>query len=62
MRTALAEAELEYPEKHVSRSIYVGFRVTELAPKLKDAAEEGKEARVAQTTPNPKKKKNSTYP
>ncbi|XP_027333502.1 isoleucine--tRNA ligase, chloroplastic/mitochondrial isoform X2 [Abrus precatorius] len=26
-RTALAEAELEYPEKHVSRSIYAIFRV-----------------------------------
>ncbi|BAT77131.1 hypothetical protein VIGAN_01522200 [Vigna angularis var. angularis] len=26
-RTALAEAELEYPEKHVSRSIYASFRV-----------------------------------
>ena len=36
----------------------MGFRVTELAPKLKDAAEEGKEARVAQITPNPKKKRN----
>ena len=27
-RTALAEAELEYPEDHVSKSIYVGFQVT----------------------------------
>ena len=26
-RTALAEAELEYPENHISRSIYVGFDV-----------------------------------
>ncbi|RDY04671.1 Isoleucine--tRNA ligase, chloroplastic/mitochondrial, partial [Mucuna pruriens] len=26
-RTALAEAELEYPEKHISRSIYAIFRV-----------------------------------
>ncbi len=26
-RTALAEAELEYPEEHVSKSIYVGFQV-----------------------------------
>ena len=25
-RTALAEAELEYPEKHISKSIYVGFQ------------------------------------
>ncbi len=29
-RTALAEAELEYPENHVSKSIYVGFPVTSL--------------------------------
>jgi len=27
-RTALAEAELEYPENHISKSIYVGFKVT----------------------------------
>lgn len=26
-RTALAEAELEYPENHISKSIYVGFKV-----------------------------------
>ena len=26
-RTALAEAELEYNEKHISKSIYVGFKV-----------------------------------
>ncbi|MGB3511381.1 MAG: isoleucine--tRNA ligase, partial [Microcoleaceae cyanobacterium] len=30
-RTALAEAELEYPEGHTSRSIYAAFKVTELA-------------------------------
>ena len=43
-RTALAEAELEYPEGHTSRSIYVSFAVTQagekaaeiLAPYLKD--------------------------
>lgn len=33
-RTALAEAELEYPENHVSRSIYVGFQVVSLSPAL----------------------------
>jgi isoleucyl-tRNA synthetase len=27
--TALAEAELEYPDNHISRSIYVGFDVTQ---------------------------------
>jgi isoleucyl-tRNA synthetase len=31
-RTALAEAELEYPEGHISPSIYVRLRVTELTP------------------------------
>ncbi|MBD2655008.1 isoleucine--tRNA ligase [Synechocystis sp. FACHB-383] len=45
-RTALAEAELEYPEGHTSRSIYVGFPITEagekateiLAPYIDDLA------------------------
>ncbi|QUS61658.1 isoleucine--tRNA ligase [Synechocystis sp. PCC 7339] len=32
-RTALAEAELEYPEGHTSRSIYVGFPVTQAGEK-----------------------------
>ncbi|KAE8730990.1 Isoleucine--tRNA ligase [Hibiscus syriacus] len=35
-RTALAEAELEYPEGHVSRSIYVLFRMVS-APASKDS-------------------------
>lgn len=35
-QTALAEAELEYPEGHTSRSIYVAFRMTEAAPGVKD--------------------------
>ena len=34
-RTALAEAELEYPENHVSKSIYVGFKITSPSDKLK---------------------------
>ncbi|MEG4285458.1 isoleucine--tRNA ligase [Microcoleus sp. A006_D1] len=33
-KTALAEAELEYPEGHVSRSIYVGFHVRKLSKAL----------------------------
>ena len=33
--TALAEAELEYPENHISRSIYVAFPVTKSSDKLK---------------------------
>lgn len=35
-RTALAEAELEYPEGHTSKSIYVSFPVTTLPPCLKE--------------------------
>jgi isoleucyl-tRNA synthetase len=31
-QTALAEAELEYPEGHISQSIYVAMPVTKLAP------------------------------
>jgi isoleucyl-tRNA synthetase len=34
-QTALAEAELEYPEDHVSRSIYVAFAVKELSAAFK---------------------------
>ncbi|WP_373527114.1 isoleucine--tRNA ligase [Nostoc sp.] len=34
-KTALAEAELEYPEGHVSRSIYAAFSVTGLAEGVK---------------------------
>lgn len=35
-RTALAEAELEYPEGHISKSIYVAFKVTEPSEALKE--------------------------
>lgn len=35
-RTALAEAELEYPEGHVSKSIYVAFEVLEPSDALKE--------------------------
>ncbi len=35
-QTALAEAELEYPEGHTSPSIYAVFPITELAGKVKD--------------------------
>ncbi len=34
-KTALAEAELEYPEGHTSPSIYVAFPMTDLPPGLK---------------------------
>jgi isoleucyl-tRNA synthetase len=36
-KTALAEAELEYPEGHVSRSIYTAFPVTKVAKGLKSS-------------------------
>lgn len=39
-RTALAEAELEYPEGHTSRSIYAAFPVTSLAEAVKPALSE----------------------
>ena len=32
--TALAEAELEYPDNHISRSVYVGFSVKKLSESL----------------------------
>ncbi|MFM7364763.1 MAG: isoleucine--tRNA ligase, partial [Cuspidothrix sp.] len=38
-KTALAEAELEYPEGHVSRSIYAAFSVVKVADKLKSVLE-----------------------
>ena len=43
-RTALAEAELEYPPKHFSTSIYVGFEVSSASPALA-ALDEGSGAR-----------------
>jgi isoleucyl-tRNA synthetase len=36
-RTALAEAELEYPENHISQSIYVGFQVIKPSSALANA-------------------------
>jgi len=33
-RTALAEAELEYPDNHISKSIYVGFQVSTASVRL----------------------------
>ncbi|NMG09056.1 isoleucine--tRNA ligase [Brasilonema sp. UFV-L1] len=36
-KTALAEAELEYPEGHTSRSIYVAFPITGLSEAVKPA-------------------------
>ena len=36
-KTALAEAELEYPEGHTSRSLYAAFRMTNLSEAIKPA-------------------------
>ena len=49
-QTALAEAELEYPEGHVSKSIYVGFDVVEASDSLKEFADD---LRVAIWTTTP---------
>ena len=38
-QTALAEAELEYPEGHTSRSLYAAFRMTQLAAAVKELLE-----------------------
>lgn len=38
-QTALAEAELEYPEGHTSDSIYVAFKMTSAAPAVKSLLE-----------------------
>ncbi|HEY9600346.1 MAG TPA: isoleucine--tRNA ligase [Allocoleopsis sp.] len=38
-QTALAEAELEYPEGHTSRSIYAAFKITKLADAVKEVLE-----------------------
>ncbi|MCA1993424.1 MAG: isoleucine--tRNA ligase, partial [Coleofasciculus sp. S288] len=38
-QTALAEAELEYPEGHTSRSLYAAFRMTQPAAAIKELLE-----------------------
>jgi isoleucyl-tRNA synthetase len=52
-RTALAEAELEYPENHVSRSVYVGFRARDLSEKLSECVPKGADVRIAIWTTTP---------
>jgi len=49
-RTALAEAELEYPEGHKSKSMYAAFEITSPSDALKDHAENLKVA-IWTTTP-----------
>lgn len=51
-RTALAEAELEYPEGHVSKSIYVALDVVSPSEELKEHSEGGKlKVAIWTTTP-----------
>ena len=52
-RTALAEAELEYPENHVSKSIYVGFEVVEASDALKEFHSSDEPVKVAVWTTTP---------
>jgi len=53
-RTALAEAELEYPEGHVSRSVYAAFRVVNAASSDSDLVKSSADSlRVAVWTTTP---------
>jgi isoleucyl-tRNA synthetase len=52
-RTALAEAELEYPENHISRSIYVGFKAKDLSEKLCALVPSDADVRIAIWTTTP---------
>ena len=52
-RTALAEAELEYPEGHVSKSIYVALDVVSPSEVLKEHIEGDEKVKVAIWTTTP---------
>lgn len=52
-RTALAEAELEYPENHVSKSIYVAFEVVDASDSLKKYHSTDSPVKVAIWTTTP---------
>jgi isoleucyl-tRNA synthetase len=52
-RTALAEAELEYPEGHVSKSIYVALTVDQPSDALKDLHSSDEPIKVAIWTTTP---------
>lgn len=52
-RTALAEAELEYPDNHVSKSIYVAFEVVEASDALQDYHSKESPVKVAVWTTTP---------
>lgn len=52
-RTALAEAELEYPEDHVSKSVYVAFEVVRPAEAIEDYHSDDEPIKVAVWTTTP---------
>jgi isoleucyl-tRNA synthetase len=52
-RTALAEAELEYPDNHVSKSIYVAFEVVKPSDALKEYHSDDAPVKVAVWTTTP---------
>jgi isoleucyl-tRNA synthetase len=52
-QTALAEAELEYPEGHISKSIYVAFQVKEPSEALREFHSEASPLKVAIWTTTP---------
>jgi isoleucyl-tRNA synthetase len=52
-RTALAEAELEYPPGHVSKSIYVGFKIHEPSDAIKEFHSDESPVKVAVWTTTP---------
>ena len=52
-RTALAEAELEYPEGHISKSIYVGFQIDAPSDAIKEFHSEESPVKVAIWTTTP---------
>ena len=46
-RTALAKAELEYPERHVSKSVHVAMDVNSPSEELREHVGDGEGLRVA---------------
>lgn len=52
-RTALAEAELEYPEGHISKSIYVGFQIETPSDAIKEFHSDDSPVKVAIWTTTP---------
>lgn len=52
-KTALAEAELEYPEGHISKSIYVGFQIDTPSDAIKEFHSDDSPVKVAIWTTTP---------